>query len=222
VVVWAGGDLINNVIHEELAQSNWTGPGAASSYIRDHLISGIEYLLKHTKCKQLRFISNYGNHGRSTKRKYIHGAWKNSWEWLIYDTVAKYFSNNPKVTSFVTKSDLMDQDIQGHRCRFHHGDHLRGGTGQGGITVPFNKAIYAWNQQYGPAELTTIGHYHQFVCTPNAVACGSLIGFDPYAQSIMAKAERPSQTLSVVDRDQGKIMTLRIFCDDKPYHPDLL
>lgn len=219
VVLWAGGDLINGMIHEEFQQTNSLGPTDAISFVRDQLVSGIHYLIQETKCSHLRFLANYGNHGRANPQKRVHTAASHSWEYGAYDTVVKLVKTDTacskKFSYQLTRGDMLKTTIQGWPVRFNHGDGLRYGGGIGGIMIPVNKAVAAWNQTHGHGELDVIGHFHQFLTTPNLVMCGSLIGYDAYAQSIRARSELPSQTLIVVDQEYGKVMALQIFCEDR-------
>jgi len=215
VILWAGGDLMNGMIHEEYQQTNWAGPTDAAIFVQQQLVDGIKYLLKNTKCKNLRFLANHGNHGRATEKKRIHTQWSHSWEYLIYNNVAQAFVGDKRVSSFIADGPLLNTDIQGHLCRFSHGDTLKFHGGQAGLMGPANRALHQWNA-HGRAELTVIGHFHQFLTKPGFVACGSLIGYDPYAAAIRAEAEAPTQTLIVMDAEHGNIMTTRIFCEDKP------
>lgn len=216
VVLWAGGDLMNGMIHEEYQQANWAGPTDAALWIQDHLVSGIRILLDETKVKNFRFLASHGNHGRSTKKKRPHTQFAHSWERLIFSNVANAYKNDKRVASYVEKGQLLHASIQGHLCRFTHGDSIKFYGGIGGIMGPASKRMQAWNQQHGPAELTVIGHFHQYLSTPYFVACGCLVGFDPYAQYIGARTEAPTQTLIIVDREHGKVMDLPIFCEDRP------
>ena len=124
-------------------------------------------------------------------------------------TLSKRFSHQ------IARGEMLKTEIQGFNCRFTHGDTVRYAGGVGGIMVPVNKAIAAWNKSHGQAALDVIGHFHQFITTPNFVGCGCLCGFDPYAQSIRASAETPSQTLIVMDQEYGKVMTLQILCEEQ-------
>jgi len=220
VIVWAGGDLINGLIHEEFQQSNSMGMNDVLDYVRDHLVSGIKKLAHDTKCSHLRFLGSYGNHGRMQPHKRIHTARQNSFEVSIYSNVIALITADRELAGMfsyeVADGPLLIADIQGWRCRFNHGDNLKFYGGLAGITGPVNKAVAAWNQVYGYAELDVIGHFHQFLTTPNFVACGCLCGYDPYAASINAKWQLPSQTLIVVDRAYGKVMTEQIFCEERP------
>ncbi len=219
VIVWAGGDLINGIIHEEFQQTNSMGITESIRYVRDHLVSGIKHLMEQTKCSHLHFLGSYGNHGRMHPKKRIHTAATNSFEVVIYDSVRAVIKVDrvlaKKVSFEIAKGPMLEADIQGWHCRFNHGDNLTFHGGQAGLTGPANKAIANWNQAHDYAELDVIGHFHQFLATPNFVACGCLIGYDPYAASINAKRQVPSQTLIIMDREYGQVMATRIFCEER-------
>ena len=46
------------------------------------------------------------------------------------------------------------------------------------------------------------------------IVCGCLVGYNAYALHIGAEFQRPTQTFIVMDRDEGKVMCLPIFCAD--------
>jgi len=82
--------------------------------------------------------------------------------------------------------------------RFHHGDAVRYQGGVGGLTIPLNKAIDAWNKNIH-ADLDVLGHWHQTIDLPHAVVNGSLIGFNAYAIKIKATYEVAQQSFFIVD-----------------------
>lgn len=219
IKLWAGGDLINGMIHEELQQTNAMGPTDATLHCQDHLVSGIRYLIRETKCDHLELLGNFGNHGRSTMKKRTHTSASHSWEYGMYHNAANIIRADSEFSSkfnaAISRSDLLMKEIQGYRCRFSHGDTIKYNGGTGGVTVPAFKRIAAWNKTYGHAELDVIGHFHQHYSTMNFVCCGCLCGYDPYAQSIGATAELPHQTLIIMDQAYGKILTLPIFVEDR-------
>jgi len=217
VVLWAGGDLMNGMIHDEYLQTNWAGPTDAAQFVQDHLVSGIQKLVAEIPCDRFKFLATHGNHGRSTPDKRVHTQYAHSWERLIYHNVAKSISDCPKVSSYIERGPLLHAEIQGVRCRFSHGDTIKYLGGQSGVIGPASRARQAWDQQHGEAALTVIAHFHQYISTQNFVCCGSLIGFDPFAQAIKAQAEPPTQTLIVLDSKRGKVLTIPIFCESKIY-----
>jgi len=220
VCLWAGGDLINGMIHEELQQTSSLGPADAIEHVRAHILAGVRLLMKETKCKHFRFLANYGNHGRAPMKKRIATAASHSWEFGLYTTVAQIIQSDrtlaKRFSAQIARGELLETQIQGYNCRFTHGDTVRYHGGVGGIATPIAKAVAAWDASHGRADLTVLGHYHQFWNAPHFVANGCLCGFDPYAQSIRAKSDHPSQTLIVMDQEYGRVLATQIFCEEHP------
>lgn len=208
-VLWLGGDLINGYIHEELEEGNFAGPTEAILFVQDAVAEGIETLLKTAKLDHLRVVCNFGNHGRSTKRRRISTGFKTSWEWLAYQNLARYFARS-NVSWQIARGYFNYVDVQGYTCRFHHGDNIRYYGGVGGITIPVNKAIHQWNLSRR-ADYDFFGHYHQMLETPRWTACPCLSGYDAYALSIKAEYEEPAQAFAVIDKTRGKTMAFPIF-----------
>ena len=213
-VLWLGGDLINGYIHEELEENNFAGPTEAIVFIQELVATGIETLLKKARLQSLRVVCNYGNHGRATQKRRVSTGWKTSWEWLGYSTLAaRRFPS--EVSWEIARGYHSHVDIQGHVVRFHHGDFLQYHGGVGGITIPVNKALAQWNQSR-PARYDVFGHWHQYLETWSWTACGCLVGYDPYALSIKASYQDPTQTFLVFDKKWGKTMSIPIFVGEKP------
>lgn len=213
-VIWLGGDLINGYIHQEMEESNFAGPAEAILFVQDAVARGISTLLKDGELGSIRVVCNYGNHGRATQRRRVSTGWKTSWEWLMYQNLAGAFREDSRVAFQVARGYFNYVDVQGHVIRFHHGDNIRYHGGVGGITIPVNKAVHQWNLSKR-ADYDIFGHYHQFVNMHRWVCSGSLVGYDPYAQSIKAEYQEPTQTFVVIDRVRGKTMALPIFVSGK-------
>jgi len=212
LVIAVLGDLITGYIHEELEESNWLSPTQAILDVQEHLVSGIEFLKKETKCKEIIIPTAVGNHGRTQRKKRISTSYKNSFEWLLYKMLAFSYRNDPIVRWQVGNGYHNWLEVQGHPVRFHHGDSIRYQGGVGGITIPVNKAIAAWNKTE-PAALDIFGHYHQSKEDRWWVSNGSLIGMNAYTVEIKADYEEPSQSLTIMSRTRGKIANLRVFCE---------
>ncbi len=204
------GDLISGYIHEELMESNSLSPTEACLFLQDMLCSGIDFLLKETKLPI--FIPTcIGNHGRTTQRMHIKTGYKNSYEWLLYKTLANVYKKNKRVMWDVAQGYHNTQIIMGRKVRFHHGDGLRYMGGIGGITIPINKAIAQWDKVEA-VDFDIFGHWHTFMsCYPKWVSCGSLMGYSEYSVSIKAEFQHPTQTFIVLDRRYGMTQAVPIF-----------
>lgn len=206
------GDMITGYIHEELVEGNWLSPTEACLAVQDHLVSGIDFLLKETKLKGVTVPTCHGNHGRTTQKMRISTAAENSFEWLMYKNLAWFYErHNPRVRWQVGNGYHNLFEVKGRRIRAHHGDAIRYQGGVGGITIPVSKAIHSWNVSER-VDLDIFGHWHQSLEHRNWVSNGSVIGYGPYSVFIKAEYEEPSQSLVVMSRQRGKIMNLKVFC----------
>jgi len=204
------GDLLSGYIHDELAESNELSPTEACVFLQEMITSGIEFLLKETKLP-IYIPTCVGNHGRTTQKMRIKTSYKNSYEWLLYSTLARYYNDNPRVHFKVGKAYHNVCEIQGRKIRFHHGDGIRYQGGVGGISIPVNKAIAQWDK-IEQADLDVFGHYHTYLWNYNKwVSCGSLMGYNEYSISIKADWQHPTQTLIVLDHNFGVTMSIPIF-----------
>jgi len=202
VVLALLGDLMSGYIHDELIETNGLSPTQTILYLQELLIDGINLLLEDKKIKNLIIPCSYGNHGRTTKFSMHSTGFKNSYEWLLYNNLAKYFESNRRVNFQISNSYHNYFEAYGKTIRFHHGDNIRYGGGVGGIYVPVHKAIDGWNT-VKHADIDVFGHFHQYVPTPRFICNGSLIGFNAYAVSIKCKYERPQQAFFMIENKYG-------------------
>lgn len=204
------GDLMSGYIHEELLESNSLSPTEACVFLQGMLCYGIDKWLKETKLPI--FIPTcVGNHGRTTQKMKIKTSYKNSYEWLLYTTLARYYGKSSRVNWMVGQGYHNTQEIMGRKVRFHHGDGLRYMGGVGGISIPVNKAIAQWDK-VDSVDLDVFGHWHTFMWHyPKWVSCGSLMGYNEFSVAIKAEFQHPSQAFIVIDRNYGVTSAIPIF-----------
>ena len=209
-VLWIGGDMMSGAIHDELEESNFLGPTEAILFVMERVVEGIRFLLKEVKLKHIRVICNYGNHGRTTQKRRVSTSHLHSWEWLAYNQIAKVFEEDDRVTFQIPKGYHAYCKIQGWDVRFQHGDNVRYQGGVGGISIPVNKALAAWNKSKH-ADYDIFGHWHQYLNEWRWTSCGCLVGYNAFALSIKADFQPPTQTLIFFDKAKGKTAALPIF-----------
>lgn len=212
-VVWLGGDFISGYIHEELLESNSMSPTEGVLFAQELLSRGLIYLLEG--CPFLERITlpcNWGNHGRTTQKRRISTAAKNSYEWLMYRSLEQRFEDRERLIFHVADGAHLYSEVYGERFRWTHGDDVRYWGGVGGLTIPLQKACDAWDE-FEPVRRTVLGHYHQARDFEYALVNGSLIGFNPFALSIKARYEPPRQLAFLIDEEWGKKATAKIYCD---------
>lgn len=135
-----------------------------------------------------------------------------SLEYMMYTSLANHFSKEERVTFIIPEGAHSYIDVYGYVIRFLHGHDIRYFGGVGGITIPVNKAIAQWDKGHR-ASLTCFGHFHQVFDGQTFVANGSMIGYNAYALSIKASAERPAQQLFIIDKKRGKTIVAPILFD---------
>lgn len=207
------GDFISGSIHDELMEGNRLLPADAIMEAKQHLSSGIRYILENTDVK-LVIPCSMGNHGRMTAKRRISTEAGNSLERVMYFALADEFKSEPRVhfiigSGYHTYLYLFDGK---YTVRFHHGHSIRFYGGVGGISIPVNKAIAQWNKARR-ADLDVFGHFHQFLDGGDWVTNGSLIGYNAFALSIKASPEPPRQAFFLIDRDVGKTIVTPIILE---------
>lgn len=200
LVLWLGGDLITGYIHEELQESNYLSPTEATIFCQDILCSGLDFVLEEGGLKELIIPCSIGNHGRTTPRRRHSTASKNSFEWLMYHSMAQRYAGDKRVKFHIADGSHIYMDIFDKTIRFHHGDDVRYYGGVGGLSIPMRKAHDAWNDSRH-ADITVVGHWHQLVNYGYAIVNGSLIGYNAFAQSIKARFEKPQQGIFLLEPD---------------------
>lgn len=205
------GDFITGHLHLSGVATNYFPPVEEALFAQELLISGIEFILKNSKYR-LVIPCHSGNHGRTTKQSEFGIENGFSHEFMMYCSMAQYFRNEPRVTFIISEGSHTYVDVLGYRIRFLHGHDVKFGGGVGGITIPLNKALAQWDKAR-PANLTCLGHFHQLFDGGNFVVNGSLIGYNAFALSIKASAERPQQALILLDKKRGRTITAPILVD---------
>lgn len=205
------GDMFSNWIHEELEQTNLLSPVDAAQYALELLIDGITFLLENSNYKLI-IDCIPGNHGRMTKRMQASNATETSLETFMYKQLARSFSSEARVTFRVANSKMLYRKFFDYNIRLIHGDDISYGGGVGGITIPIRKKLAAWDKAI-KADLTVMGHFHQFIDGGDFIVNGSLIGYNQYAQSIGASPEKAKQAFFIIDEKYGKTVVAPIRLD---------
>lgn len=208
-VVWLGGDLISNVLHEESFEINLLSPIQALEFAFEKITGGIRYILENTQLERILLPTNHGNHGRintHTKSKIAAEA-VNNHEWGLYIRLAKHYANEPRIIFKIADGYLNWLQLGSASLRFHHGHLIRGSGGQR-LPAALMRHVQRWDLESPPggllpavADVTCSGHFHQWLIGPGIVGNGSLIGHNAFGIWIGAPAREPCQASFVVYPD---------------------
>lgn len=209
------GDIINGLIHDEYLMSNGLMPMDAVQLGQSLIYSGLRFILDNTKVKKLLFIGVVGNHSRTTKKIWTSGAYKMSYEYLMYKNIQTLCETEGLPIEFVIpNADKAVIDMEdGNRFLFEHGDAIRS-TGQGvcGIYPALGRYRLKIKETIKQTKLF-IGHYHQCCTMTGVTVNGSIVGQDNYALRNGFAPERPAQMYEVYDSSIGLLNTRQIYCD---------
>jgi len=212
IVVWLGGDMIDNQIHPEQIQTQELSPTQQLIECERAIIAGLNYLLEDEGFEQVIVPCSYGNHGRTTIKMQADNAHATSYEWLMYQNLRRHYKDNDRVQFHVSDGNILYLDVLGQKLRFHHGDAIKYGGGVGGITVPLQKWVY--RQDVGiRADHSFFGHFHTLTMGQNWSVNGSLIGPTAYGLKLGFPPERPQQLLRCIDRDRGFTVSAPVLTD---------
>jgi len=212
MVLWLGGDLMSGYIHEELVENNALSPTKTILWLMPRLRNGIYTLVNALKLDSLTIPCSFGNHGRTTQKPRISTGYANSYEWLMFHTLAQELERDKRIRFEITNSAHQYVQVYDRTLHFHHGDDIKYQGGVGGLSIPLLKAIPQWDMvKY--ADIHVIGHYHQLTDLGRVVVNGSLIGYGPYSQRIKATFEVPQQAMFYVDSKRGKCMPAALWLD---------
>lgn len=213
IVVAVLGDMINGYIHDENKETNSLSPTEACLFVQDHLASGLEFLKKHSGCKSITVPAVSGNHGRTTKEMRSATAYRNSYEWLLYKQMERYYRSDPCVNWLVGNSKQAWLEIEGKACRFLHGEQFQYNGGVGGCFVPIRRKLSKFDQVRNSWH-SYFGHLHTHLCDTKWTMNNCLIGYNAYAMDVGCDFTPPSQTMVILDRKRPRpVKTLEIWCD---------
>jgi hypothetical protein len=211
MVVFLGGDLIDNWLHPDQAQTQELSPTQQIIECERAIIAGLTYLLEHGEMQRLIVPCCHGNHGRTTAKMQSNSA-MTSFEWLMYQSLRRHFSDEPRIEWQIADGNATYLTVLGQVLRFHHGDACKYGGGIGGLTIPLTKWIHRADQGIR-ADHSFCGHFHSAQFNPSWTVNGSLIGATAYGLKLGFAPERPQQLMRFIDSERGFTVSAPILTD---------
>ena len=217
IVLALGGDMVTGDIHEELTATNEKEIMPVVLDLWGVLAWAIETLAN--KFGKVFVPAVGGNHGRNTKKIRAKGRNFTSFDWLLYQFLAKRFEADERVTFFIPDGPDALYSIYGHRYLLTHGDQFHGGDALIGALGPIVRGDHrkrSRNGQIGMSYDTIVmGHWHQLMQTQRFIVNGSLIGYNEYAYNSNFPFEAPRQALWITHPGRGITFHMPVQADPK-------
>ncbi|HLB49832.1 MAG TPA: hypothetical protein VJL59_22675 [Anaerolineales bacterium] len=197
IVVPLGGDMISGNIHEELTATNELNSMPTVLELYGVLVGIIDELARIFGHVFLPCVT--GNHGRDTRKIWAKDRHHTSFDWLLYQFLARHFEKDKRITFYIPDGPDAYYKIYQHRYLLTHGDQFRGGDGIIGPLGPIIRGDHKKRSRNAQVDMeydTMIcGHWHQYIHLSRLIVNGALKGYDEYAYANNFPFEPPSQAL---------------------------
>jgi hypothetical protein len=215
IVIPLGGDMVSGNIHEELAATNEINTIPTVLDLWKCLASAIEQMADTFGAVFLPCVS--GNHGRNTRKIWAKDRHHTSFDWMLYQILAKHFAGDKRITFMIPDGSDASYSIYNTRYLLSHGDQFRGGDGMIGPLGPITRGDHKKRSRNSQIDLSydvmLIGHFHQYMHLTSLIVNGSLKGYDEYAYAGNFKFEQPQQALWITHPVYGPTFRMPIYSE---------
>ena len=215
IVVPLGGDMVSGNIHEELQATNEVNIMPAVLDLFESLAGAIGLLAGVFGKVFLPCVS--GNHGRDTRKTWAKDRNHTSFDWVLYQFLARHFAADKRVTFHIPEGSDALYRIYGTRYLLTHGDQFKSGDSIIGPIGPLmrgNQKKTARNQAVGQEyDVMLAGHWHQYIHLSRMIVNGSLKGYDEYAAANNFGFEPPTQALWITHPRFGITYRMPVYCE---------
>lgn len=205
IVCALGGDMCSGNIHDELTATNELN----SMPVVLELFAVLKWLLGH-----LADVFGHvfvpcvtGNHGRNTMKIWNKDRHATSFDWLLYNLLAKHFEDDKRIVFRIPDGPDAYYKIYNHRYLLTHGDQFRGGDSMIGCLGPIIRGDHKKRSRNAQIDMEydtmLLGHWHQYIHHARVIVNGSLKGYDEYAYNNNFGFELPRQALWVTHPKYG-------------------
>ena len=215
IVFMLGGDMVSGDIHEELVATNQKEIMPVVLDLFGVLVWCINRLADEFGNVFVPCVS--GNHGRNTHKIRAKGRNFTSFDWLLYQFLAKHFEADKRIKFMIPDGPDAYFSIFGHRYLLTHGDQFRGGDGVIGALGPIIRGDHRKRSRNGQIDMSyetlCMGHFHQLISLERLIVNGSLKGMDEYAYSSNFGFEPPRQALWITHPNHGITFSMPVIVD---------
>lgn len=219
-VVMLVGDMVSGALHSELAKTDDEEVIPACLRVAGLLTAGLTRMADYFGNVYVPCVP--GNHGRNTPKPEYKRHVENSFDWLIYNIVARELKNDKRITFDIPQAGECLFKVYNTRYFLTHGDMLgtSGGDGIIGALGPIMRGAFKVGRQQAALgqdfDVMCIGHWHQSLALQDLIVSNTLKGFDEYAsKKLRAKPSLPSQPLWFVHPRHGRVSFMEVYLEDR-------
>lgn len=218
IVLPLGGDMISGDIHDELATTNELASIPTVLELFGLLVQVIDRLLEEFPAIFLPCVG--GNHGRNTKKTWAKNRNHTSFDWLLYQMLARHYKakNETRVTFFIPDGPDALYRVYNFTTLLTHGDQFKSGDSIIGPIGPIMRGDQkkrARNQAVNMTyDMIMMGHWHQYMHMRRVLVNGCMKGYDEYAYFGNFGFEAPAQAFFVNHQKYGITWAAPVLCDE--------
>lgn len=217
IVMPLGGDMISGNIHDELTATNEINSMPAVLDLFGVLAGVIRAMADKFGAVFLPCVS--GNHGRDTHKIWNKDRHHTSFDWLLYQFLARHFESDKRVTFYIPDGSDAYYKVFNHAYLLTHGDQFRGGDGMIGCLGPILRGDHKKRSRNAQIDMEydtmLMGHWHQYIHHGRVIVNGSLKGYDEYAYNNNFGFEQPQQALWLTHPKYGITYRMPVYVDRK-------
>lgn len=217
IVLALGGDMVTGDIHDELTATNEKEIMPVVLDLWGALAWAIETMANTFGKVFVPCVG--GNHARTTQKIRAKGRNFTSFDWLLYQFLAKRFEGDKRVSFFIPSGPDALYSVYGHKYLLTHGDQFRGGDGMIGALGPIIRGDHKKRSRNGQIgmeyDTLVIGHWHQLIQMQRLIVNGSLIGYNEYAYAGNFGFEAPKQALWLTHPTHGITFSMPVHAEPK-------
>lgn len=205
IVLALGGDMISGTIHEELSETNERAVMACVLDLLGVMVWVVDTMAE--KFKNVFIPAVTGNHARTTLKIRKKDRAFTSFDWLLYQFLAKRYENDARVRFLIPDGPDAYYRVFGHRYLLTHGDQFRGGDGMIGALGPIMRGDHKKRSRNSQVRMDydtmLLAHWHQRIHLRRLIVNGSLVGYNEYAYDLNLAYEPPQQSIWLTHPDHG-------------------
>jgi hypothetical protein len=222
IVFALGGDMVSGDIHEELSATNEMEIMPVVLDLFGVLAWCIETLADEFGRVFVPCVS--GNHGRNTHKIRAKGRNFTSFDWLLYQFLAKRFEGDERIRFQIPDGSDCHYTVMGHRYLLTHGDQFRSsGDSMIGALGPLIRGDHkkrSRNTQIDMGYDTMLcGHWHQLIQLQRLIVNGSIKGYCEYAYQSNFSFEVPRQAMWITHPEHGITFSAPVNVEEARHKP---